>query len=141
MRKYEIARPFNFFENLDQFFEPQFKNELRWKPLSRVHEKESHYHLALDIPGVDKEHLRVELKDNILKISGERKDLYQSQEQKIESFGQFEQQFSLPKEANLDEIEVNHHNGVLDIVIPKIQKNKEHKSLEIKSGINSFLTK
>lgn len=144
MNRYHIARPFSLFENFDRdfdrFFAPDSSKEKMWKPFSRVEEEDNHYHLALDIPGVDKEHLKVELKENVLSISGERKDHIKKDNGEFRSYGSFSQSYSLPQDANPSEIEVSQHNGVLDIVIPKMIKEKESKSLDIKSGLNPLLS-
>lgn len=145
MNRYNIARPHSFFNDFDSSFYDLFSSESsskrEWKPVSRVEEEKNHFHLALDIPGVDKEHLKVDLKDNVLSIRGERKDLIKKENSEYKSFASFSQKYSLPKNANLDEIEVSQVNGVLDIVIPKINKEKESKSLDIKSGKNGLLEK
>ena len=144
MRNYQLMRPFSLFQDLDkdfdQIFYPETKNA-KWKPFSRVKEEETHYHLAMDIPGVDKEHLKVELNDQILTIAGERKDHFDKNGAEFDTYASFEQSYTLPKDSNFDEIEVNQSNGVLDIVIPKARKVDTKKSLEVKDGSSSFLTK
>ena len=139
MRRYDLVRPFSLFHDFDSLFDPSFSKEMKWNPESRVKEEENFYHLAMDIPGVDREHLKVDLKDNILSIEGERKDLFKKEGTEVSSYGIFSQRFSLPKDSNLEEIEVSQHNGVLDIIIPKAKKNLEGKSLEIKNGKNGLL--
>jgi HSP20 family protein len=141
MRHYDLMRPFSLLEGFDKDFDKLFYPKVgksEWKPLSRVKEEEGHYHLALDIPGVDKEFLKVELKDLIISISGERKDSFVKKNSNEESVMRFEQHFSLPKDSNIAEIEVSQKNGILDIVIPKQNKQVEVKSFEIKDGENSL---
>jgi HSP20 family protein len=144
MSRFNIAGPNGFFNELDSNFSNFFATELNqkreWKPTSRIEEEKSHFHLSLDIPGVDKEHLKVDLKDNVISISGERSDLLNKDNSEYRSVGSFSQKYSLPKNANLDEIEVSQVNGVLDIVIPKINKEKESKTLDIKTGKNGLLS-
>lgn len=136
-------RPFSLFEDFDRdfdkFFAPNAVKEGRWNPFSRIKEEEKHYHLALDIPGVDKEHLKVELDDNILSIAGERKDHFSRSGQEVDSSLKFARSFALPKDANAEEIEVSQENGILDIIIPKISFEAKSKKLDIKSGKGNFL--
>ena len=143
MRKYELMRP-SFFENFDKdfdrFFMPQNSEASSWKPQSRVKEEQEHYHLAMDIPGVDKEDLKVELHDNVLSINGQRRDHFHKGNTDYESFASFEQKFSMPENVNYAEIEVSQENGILDIIIPKLQLEREKKSLEVKSGAGHFLS-
>ena len=143
MRHLQLAKPFSLFGDFDKDFEQLFHQQkpgvYSWKPQSRIYDENNHYHVAMDIPGVDKEHLKVDLKDNVLSIKGERKDLIRSERDEIQKFGAFEQRFSLPKDANIKEIEVSQINGVLDIVIPKKNPEQESQVLEIKSGKNILL--
>ena len=90
----------------------------------------------LDIPGVKKENLDVELKGNILVIKGERKNSFKNQDGEFESFGTFERNFTLPETSNFSEIEVSHDHGVLDIIVPKTVKRNESKKLEIKDSLS-----
>lgn len=137
MKRYELVRPFNFFEDFNRDFDRLFANDgekvKQWKPQSRIFEEENKYHLSLDIPGVDKEHLRVELKSNVLEVEGEKRDHFKKDGEEFKSYGHFSQKFSLPEDSNIDEIEVHQHNGVLDIIIPKVIAKDFSKSLEIKS--------
>lgn len=143
MRQFSVGRPLSFFDNFerefDQFFTPKRYEGKEWRPLSRVQEKENYYHLALDIPGVGREDLKVELKNNILSISGQRKDHFKEANSEGDSFIHFESQFSLPKGINSDEIEVHQEDGVLDVIIPKLQKQDQVKNIEIKAGKNQLL--
>lgn len=144
MRHFSVARPFSFFDNFDRDLDQVFKGNLEkdqyWKPLSRVQEKENYFHLALDIPGVDKENLKVDLKENVLSISGQRKDHFKDENRESDSYWKFEQRYSLPQGINTDEIQVHQENGVLDIIIPKVIKKDEAKTLEVKSGKSQLLT-
>ena len=143
MRHFTVAKPFNFFNSCDkereQCFRHDYEKEQFWKPLSRVKEMEKFFYLSLDIPGVDKEHLKVELKENTLNISGEREDHFKREGQEVDSRLKFEQRYTLPQGVNADEIEVHQENGVLDIVIPKVQKNTESKSFQVNEGRSQFL--
>jgi HSP20 family protein len=142
MTHYDLMRPFSLLEGLDKDFDQLFYPKVGnsgWKPLSRVREEETHYHLALEIPGVDKENLKVELKDSILSINGERNDTFLNDNVRDKNTTHFEQHFSLPKDSNLSEIEVSQNNGILDIVIPKVNKKIEVKSFEIKTGKNVLI--
>jgi HSP20 family protein len=102
-----------------------------------VNEKvdEKGYHLEIDLPGVKKEDIEINVNENILTISGERK--LEKKEQKdnytrIESFfGRFERSFKLPADADVDNIEAKAENGVLKIFIAKKAKS-EGKKIKIK---------
>ena len=95
--------------------------------------------LGLDIPGVDKEHLKVDLREDILAVSGERKDFQHRDGEEAKTYASFSQNFTLPQDSNISEIDVSQNNGVLNIVIPKVKKEEISRTLEIKSGTSNLL--
>ncbi len=145
MKNYAVTRPRNFFDifnkEFESFFAPTFPEDemFNWKPLSRVKEEDNYYHLVMDIPGVDKENLKVELKDNVMSIAGERKDHFADEKSEADTYARFEQKFSLPKDVNMDEIDVHQKDGVLEVVLPKARKDDQHKTLHIKEGRSAYL--
>ncbi|MDR0664354.1 MAG: Hsp20/alpha crystallin family protein [Helicobacteraceae bacterium] len=94
-------------------------------PAVSVRETDLAYLIALDLPGVDKDAISVDLKDNALNISGERKFEEEVKEEdfyRLETrYGRFERRFSLPDNADADAIEAAYKNGVLTLTLPKIQ--------------------
>jgi len=94
------------------------------------------YILNMDIPGMEKENIDVEVRNNILFVSGERKNQdeeknnnYYRQER---SFGYFSQRFPLPADADTTGISVNYNKGVLTIQIPKLAKAQSARTNRIK---------
>ena len=103
------------------------KTEKNFMPACDVHENKDYYFFSMDIPGVKKENIQVELKDNTLRISGEKKNEYKSssdsQEQIHERFyGKFQRSFYLPSAVKEQEIEAHFRNGVLELLVPKTKK-------------------
>jgi|GEM_PF-892944 len=91
-------------------------------------EEKDKYILRMDVLGMKKEDIRVEIKSRMLLIFGERsqekskKDAqYASEEQ---SFGYFSQSLPLPQDANIKGISVNYEDGVLAIEIPRLINKK-----------------
>ena len=140
MQRYELFNPLSFFNEYDSFFSPNV-TENSWSPPTLIKEAETHFHLALDIPGVNKEHLNVSVKEDVLNIKGERKDKFKNTDGEYDTLLSFEKSYTLPKNVNATEIEVSHDNGVLDVVIPKVSVEVETKAIEIKSGSGSLLQK
>lgn len=139
MRRYDLVNPFDMFHDLDKHLNlfvgnNSVKNFKQLNPKTYLDEKENFFHVWLDVPGIKKEDLDVELNDSKLTIKGERKARFENEEGEFESFGQFEKSFTLPEKANLDEIEVKHEHGVLDIIIPKVLKTNASRKLEIKDN-------
>jgi HSP20 family protein len=100
-------------------------------------EGEFAYHIDVDLPGVKKEDIKVDVEDNMLKISGERsfkKEVKEEDYYKVEtSFGKFQRNFTLPDNVDAENIKASTDNGVLEVVLPKIaEKKKETKKIEVK---------
>ncbi len=107
-----------------------------WMPAVNEREDEDAYYLEVDLPGVKKKDIHIEVKDNVLIISGERKFKKEEKDKsyvRVESFfGKFERRFTLPPDADTEHIEAEVDDGVLKIKIPKIKESKNVKKIEIK---------
>ena len=105
-------------------------------PTVNTREGEFAYHVDVDLPGVKKEDIKVDLNKAILTIRGERKtkeEIKQEDYYKIETyFGKFSRSFTLPDNVDIENIEAKSDNGVLEIVIPKLKDDVSKKSIEIK---------
>ncbi|MGJ0309941.1 Hsp20/alpha crystallin family protein [Aliarcobacter cryaerophilus] len=105
-------------------------------PTVNTREGEFAYHVDVDLPGVKKEDIKVDLNQGVLTISGERKtkeEVKQEDYYKIETyFGKFSRSFTLPDNVDIENIEAKSDNGVLEIVIPKLKDDVSKKSIEIK---------
>jgi len=104
-------------------------------PTVNTREGDSAYYIELDLAGIGKDDIDVDVKDNLITISGERKvtkELNEDDYYSIESsFGKFERSFTLPENVDVGKIEANSKDGVLEVVIPKKPK-KENKPKKIK---------
>ena len=93
--------------------------------------------MNLDVPGIDKNDVKVKFEDNTLIVSGERK--YENKEEEknyrqIERiYGTFTRTLRLPKDVDAQKISANYKNGVLEITLPKAEEVKP-KEIEIKIG-------
>jgi HSP20 family protein len=112
------------------------RKEDGYTPSVNTLEAKEAYLLDVDLPGVAKESIKIDVKDNELIISGERvlnsehtKDDYF----KLESqYGSFKRKFSLPEDADAEHITASSENGVLTLSIPKLEEVDNHYSISIK---------
>jgi len=99
-----------------------------FRPKNNLCEDNKNYYIQLDLPGMSKEQIHMELsEDSILTISGERtkKTGNDMKYSKMEcEYGKFSRSFSVPETANLEKIEAKMENGFLEVIIPKAEAPK-----------------
>lgn len=105
-------------------------NSPAFKPEVDIHENQKAYTVSVDIPGVNKDDISVEIVDNALVIKGEKSAQEKSENKesgyhKIErNYGYFQRVLDLPDNADHDEVQADFKNGVLHISIKK-EENEE----------------
>jgi len=81
-----------------------------------------------ELPGIDKKDVKLEVKDGVLTISGERnneKDVKEENAHRIErSYGRFVRSFSLPTNVDADKVDASMNHGVLEVRLPKKESAK-----------------
>ena len=95
----------------------------RFAPATDLIESDTHYLLRADLPGVSEDDISVELHDNVLTISGERKSQHEQRTagyHRVErSSGSFRRSVRVPRGVDADQITANFDRGVLEVSIPK----------------------
>jgi HSP20 family protein len=99
-----------------------------WNPSVDIYDRGDMIVLKAELPGVDKEHIEVDVKDRVLTLKGERsldnevqEDNYYRRER---SFGKFVRRFTLPVNVNIEDIKAEFKDGLLKVDIPKPAENK-----------------
>ncbi len=122
-----------FTEKVSPFFSsmvaPSFKVD--------ISEDEHAIFIEADIPGIKKEDVKLSMEDDVLSITAERS---QSEEEKQKgyhrverSWGSLSRSFTLGDNIDTDKIEATYDNGVLKIMIPKVEvKPKTGKEIQVK---------
>ncbi|HJS95294.1 MAG TPA: Hsp20/alpha crystallin family protein [Solirubrobacteraceae bacterium] len=103
----------------------------RWIPAMDVVETEDHFVLRADLPGLAESDVNIEVEDNVLTVSGERKSEHEQKGEgyyRVErSFGSFSRSLTLPEGIDADSIQASFDNGVLEVRIPKPEQPKPRK--------------
>lgn len=107
--------------------------EAEFAPACDVEETDNHFILTVDLPGIKKDDVKIDLRDHHLIVSGERKEEAKGRLSRERFYGAFSRTFTLPQNVKLDKIEANYENGVLQIAVPKAQVS-EGKHIPIKEG-------
>ncbi|HJS00062.1 MAG TPA: Hsp20/alpha crystallin family protein [Flavobacterium sp.] len=124
------TNPRTFFPSvMEDFFKPDFMGGTQsfssTIPAVNIKETETEFRIELASPGLKKEDFNIELDENVLSISSERK--IESEEKnengkytrKEFSFSSFKRSFTLPETVNEEDIKANYENGVLHLTLPK----------------------
>jgi HSP20 family protein len=131
---------------MDRLFDGAFSREAsspaQWQPACDVTEGEDHYLLTLEVPGVPKDQIKIEVVDRQINVSGERKLEPQSGAWYSERrFGGFFRSFTLPSGVDGSKIEAHHQDGILRILVPKAESARPRQIKIAEGGQPGFLKK
>ena len=131
-----VSRP--FFSPFNEFIN-DFDNEFETKLLnhttnSQLLETESGFLISYDMPGISFSDINIELDEDYLTISAERKNLFEKEPAVIKKY---QQSYLLPKNIDQEKINAHYENGVLSLSIPKMELLKTKKKIEVLTGEKS----
>lgn len=101
-----------------------------WTPASDIYETESGYLIAMDLPGIDREALEIDINDNRLVVKGTRA-IAESRHRTERPKGKFLRTYSVPGSVDQAKIAAEYKDGVLQISLPKRTEQKP-KKIDIK---------
>jgi HSP20 family protein len=143
-----LVRFSNQFPNLfDRFFENDlfdwsnrnFSNTNTSIPSVNIKEDLEGFEVDMAAPGFNKEDFSIELNNNLLTISSEKKVENETKEgqqftRREFSYQSFSRSFTLPNTVEGDKIQAKYNNGVLSVLIPKKEEAKPRpaKKIQIK---------
>ena len=93
-----------------------------WAPTLEMTEKDGNFIVTLELPGLKKEEVKIEVTEEAIVVTGERKFEKEEKEEGFfrseRSYGEFYRRIPLPKDAKVDLIKAELNNGVLHITVP-----------------------
>ncbi len=101
-----------YLNHWDKLFEG-FIPRTEWQPLFTAEENESQFQIQVEMAGVPRDHVKLETVEGRIHISGEHK-----------RYGSFQRSFALPQSSDTQKIEATYDDGVLKIIIPKLEAAK-----------------
>ena len=128
------------FDLFDDFFDDNFFNK-KEKNLMKtdIKEKKDKYVIEMDLPGFEKENIKLELNNGYLTISGKQENKIDEEEEKYvhkeRFYGECTRSFYVGDNIKEEDIEAEFKNGILKINVPKKQEQieqNETKQIEIK---------
>jgi len=121
----------------EEFFSPErffrewtspSQRSARLAPAVDVSEDEKGYSITVELAGVKKDDVTVEVHENVLSIRGEKKSEREEKKDKTHwierTYGSFSRSFTLPPSAVSEELKASFKDGVLSIEIPKKEEVK-----------------
>jgi HSP20 family protein len=136
-----LMRPEPFSAEVNRLFNTLFtgsdERPERWMPAMDLVEAEDHFLLKADLPGLGEDDVTIEVQDNALTVSGERRSEDEQRQRgwyRVErSFGRFSRSLTLPEGIDPEGISASFDKGVLEVRIPKPEERKPRR-VEIKAG-------
>ena len=109
-----------------------------WRPMVDVHEDENNYYVDAELPGLRKEDVKMNYKDGVLTISGERRFEHEQKADEGDTenatakkginvhrmermYGKFHRQFNFTSHVDAERITAKFEDGVLKVVVPKAE--------------------
>jgi HSP20 family protein len=129
--------PTTFSSLVDKFFNDSLARSggSAFIPKVDVAETKDAFEIHLAAPGLNKEDFKIELNDNFLTISGERKFKEEKEEKNflaIETqYGSFSRSFTLPENVDATKINAKYNNGILELTIPKDEKKALKQTIKV----------
>ena len=111
-----------------------------WFAPTDVSEDANGIQITMELPGVDPEAVRLSLENNILTISGEKKQRQEEGDERVHRFertyGSFERAFVLPNTVDPERVDARYEHGVLFVTVPKAERAKP-REIRVKSSAGS----
>ena len=109
-----------------------------WAPALEVTEKQGNFIATLELPGLKKEEVKVEVTEEGLVITGERKLVKEEKEEEYfrseRTYGSFYRMIPLPKGAKVENVKAELTNGVLTVTVPVPETKVNVKQVPIDEG-------
>lgn len=108
-----------------RFFDEFNRRDVKFSPAVDVEETDSEFRIDVDLPGVPKKEVSIELDGDSLRIRGERRSAREDEKKGARYVervtGKFERVLRIPQTVNRDTIEAKFEDGVLHLVLPKAE--------------------
>ncbi len=128
--------PYNLLREFDNVLSNRVQDGI-WSPKVNIVENEKGYTISAELPGVSKDDIDIDLKDNTLSIKGEKKVETKDEKEnyiRVESsYGKFERSFNVSDDIDRNSVNASFKDGVLTLVLNKKEESKPKKiKVEVK---------
>ena len=152
----DLASPLrDFHRDIDRLFERTFRDfgfssfamdrpfwpaaDGLFKPVTDLSASDKEYTITVEVPGAKKDDIKIEVANNVMTISGEKKQKKEEEEKDFyrqeRYYGSFQRVLPLPQDADQDHIKAEFNQGVLTVTMPRKDMPKPNvKEIEIHSS-------
>jgi HSP20 family protein len=127
-----IKRQNDFFPVFsNSFFRENFLNDSDWtnSPAVNIAEDGNGFRIEVAAPGLGKEDFKINVEKRMLEISSEKESSTETKDstyhRKEFSYSSFKRTFSLPENTDIENIKASYNNGILYVIVPKLDQAKE----------------
>jgi len=132
-------------EDVDRMFEGSgpsgFGFARGWSPAIETVERDGRFVLRADLPGLSPDDVRIEVRDDVVVLDGERRSEVEVEEQgrwrSERAYGRFSRAIPLPEGADPEKAEAKFENGVLEVSFPMRDDSSRRRRIEIQGGSKS----
>ena len=126
--------PFGGFGKLDRWFGDH--SPLQFQPSVDVVDRGKAIEITAELPGLDKDDVKIAVSDGSLTLSGEKRVESETNDEngcyRVErAYGSFRRVLPLPEEVNLEKVDARFKNGVLKITLPKTKEGAAARKIAI----------
>jgi len=153
-RRSGVSGPFNpfslmrrFGEDMEQLFDefglgrltPRgFDQMAAWTPQVEVLQRDKEFVIRADLPGINKDNVKIELGDDSIVLSGERQEERKEEREGFlrteRSYGSFYREIPVPPNVDTSKATATFRDGVLEITMPSSEGEGRRRQLEIKDA-------
>jgi HSP20 family protein len=109
--------------------------DVNWMPSVNIRERAEDFVIDLAVPGMNKKDFNVEVDQNVLTVSGERKEEHGEENDRVTRkefhYGAFKRSFNLPDSADSEAIKAEYKDGILTLTIGKREESKQKPKRQI----------
>jgi len=111
-------------------------SHVEWIPNTDIYENDNFYTIRMELAGVDRDEIQIQISDRTLIVRGRRTDPCRLQKCSFKqmeiNYGAFERHLAVPRNVDTQNVKANHRNGFLVIELPKTRSNHPPVKVNIK---------
>ena len=115
--------------DLERLANRSYSQQGKFRPCCEIKENDKEYSLKVQLPGLEKEDIDIELSDNVLTVRAEIKQEEMKDDEKMHmseiAYGEYEKSVQFPEEIDADKCTSEYKNGILTVTLVKKEEEKK----------------